>query len=101
MPYPLALDIFVRCESANEMEDFGDLCLNDFILAHKKTVHQKLVHLTLSPFQWELLKCRSLHTMEDIEEYHPILETAIGYSSAVGTMVLDEVATINSEVHIE
>jgi len=83
------------------MEDFGDLHLNDFILAHKKTACQKLAHLTLPPFQQELLKRRSLHTMEDIKEHHPILETAIGYSLAIGTMVLDEVATVNLEVHIE
>src|SRR5882762_7760422 len=50
-PYPMAEDIYVRSNTANPDEEFADLGLSDFFIAHRRVAHRKLDCLQLTALQ--------------------------------------------------
>ena len=48
-------------------EEFADIGLSDFIIAHKRVARRKLEHLELTPFQSSLLSRGVQQRMDDWE----------------------------------
>ena len=48
-------------------EEFADIGLSDFIIAHKRVARRKLEHLELTPFQSSLLSRGVQQRMDDRE----------------------------------
>ena len=48
-------------------EEFADIGLSDFIIAHKRVARRKLEHLELTPFQSSLLSRGVQQRMDDQE----------------------------------
>ena len=98
-PYPSALDVYVRSDTAKPGEDgFKDLFLNDFVIANKRVARRKLASMTLDRQPFHLL-LRGVQPRMDVEEnQNGVLETALGYAGAVGVTVMDELAHVNEKV---
>jgi len=78
-------------------EGFEDLFRDDFIMAAGRVLRRKLSRLTTGPYQHALL-CQGVSKRVDPEDERvPILQQAMEYAGAVGTMLLDEVAYVNGQ----
>ena len=99
-PYPSAQDIYVRSNTYNSLEEFSDLSLSDFFIAHRRVARRKLERLEPNPFCAGLLSWGVQSTFERREPYNDILEAAMGYAGACGVAVMDEVAIVNERVDI-
>ena len=99
-PYPSAQDVYVRSNTYNSLEEFSDLSLSDFFIAHRRVARHKLERLELNPFCAGLLSQGVQSTFERREPYNDILEAAMGYTGACGVAVMDEVAIINERVDV-
>jgi len=76
-------------------EGFEDLFRDDFIMASGRVARRKLDRLATGPYQRALLR-RGVTTKVDVEdEREPILQKAMEYAGAVGTMVMDELAYVH------
>ena len=73
-------------------EGFEDLFRDDFIMAAGRVSRRKLNRLETGPYQRALLR-RGVTKKVDVEDERvPVLQQAMEYAGAVGTMVMDEVA---------
>src|SRR5258705_7722288 len=55
-PYPSDRDVYRRSNThAADEDEFADLGLSDFFLAHRRVARRKLKHLQLTPYQAGLL----------------------------------------------
>ena len=54
-PYPKAEDIYLRSDNASPEEEFADLGLSDFFIAHQRVARRKLDCLQLTALQVSLL----------------------------------------------
>ncbi|KAF9643678.1 hypothetical protein BDM02DRAFT_3191315 [Thelephora ganbajun] len=98
-PYPPPSSVFTRANTAENCdEDFSDLGVNDFVLSHKVTARRKLERLQGSVFARSLLERGTYHAMEGIEVYNGPIEVSMGYTSAVGVMLAEEIALTNDVV---
>jgi len=52
----------------------------------------------MSLFQHALLECGSSHQMEGVEEYSAVIEVLVGYTTAVGMCLSEEMVHMNREV---
>src|SRR5882762_5014616 len=50
-PYPKAEDVYLCSNAANPEEEFADLSLSDFFIAHRRVAHRKLDCLQLTACQ--------------------------------------------------
>jgi len=76
-------------------EGFEDLFRDDFIMAAGRVSRRKLNRLETGPYQRALLR-RGVTKKVDVEDERvPVLQQAMEYAGAVGTMVMDEVAYIH------
>src|SRR6267378_3149541 len=93
-----------RCAKSNTEGDFfDDLWLNDLVTSTKVTARRKLCHLRMDPTLHSLLERGTMHAMESSklsDQYWGMVEACIGYAGAVGTMVIDEIATTTEDLDI-
>jgi len=76
-------------------EGFEDLFRDDFIMAAGRVSRRKLNRLETGPYQRALLR-RGVTKKVDVEDERvPVLQQAMEYAGAVGTMVMDEVAYVH------
>src|SRR5882762_5693554 len=94
-----------RCARSNtEGDHFEDLRLNDMVTSTKVTTRRKLHRLRMDPTLHSLLERGTKHEMESGEpsnQYWGTVEACIGYAGAVGTMVVDEIATIAEDIDVQ
>src|SRR5882762_2021019 len=82
---------------------FDDLRLNDLVTSTKVTARRKLRRLRMDPTLHSLLERGTKHEMESGEpsdQYRGTVEVCIGYAGAVGTMVVDEIATMAEDIDV-
>src|SRR5258705_7255211 len=97
-PYPTDCDVYRRSNTHNPNEDeFSDVGLSDFFIAHRRVARRKLEHLQLTPYQAGLLSRGVQVGMEMREPYNVVLEAAMGYSGACSVAVMDDVALVNEK----
>ena len=88
VPYPDAQSYYDRSSVAWPKEGFEDLFRDDFIMASGRVARRKLDRLATSPYQRTLLR-RGVTKKVDVEDERvPVLQQAMEYSGAVGTMVM-------------
>jgi len=76
-------------------EGFEDLYRDDFIMAAGRVSRRKLNRLETGPYQRALLR-RGVTKKVDVEDERiPVLQQAMEYTGAVGTMVMDELAYVH------
>ena len=75
------------------MSTFDNLWNADFVLAATRIGRHQLSRLEISPYQ-EALLGRGIHCRHWGQTLDGQMEQAMGYSSAVGTMLMDEMAGI-------
>jgi len=76
-------------------EGFEDLFRDDFIMAAGRVSRRKLNRLETGPYQRALLR-RGVTKKVDVEDERiPVLQQAMEYTGAVGTMVMDELAYVH------
>jgi len=76
-------------------EGFEDLFRDDFIMAAGCVARRKLDRLATGPYQRALLR-RGVTKKVDVEDERvPVLQQAMEYAGAVGTMVMDELAYVH------
>src|SRR5882724_1616003 len=80
-PYPSDCDVYRRSNTHNPDEDeFADVGLSNFFIAHCCVARHKLEHLQLTPYQAGLLSRGVQVGMERREPYNTVLEAAMGYA---------------------
>ena len=79
-------------------EEFSDLYLSDFVLAHKRVARRKLERLALDPFLSGLVSRGVQPHMDRMEPLDLVLEASIGYLGAIGVALLDKVASVHEKV---
>jgi len=95
VPYPEAQDFYERSLKIWPEEGFEDLFRDDFIRASSHVARRKLDQMETGPYQRALLR-RGITTKVDVEdERNPVLQQAMEYVGAVGTMVMDELAYVH------
>src|SRR5258705_11599112 len=88
-PYPSDRDVYRRSNIHNPNEDeFADVGLSDFFIAHRRVARRKLERLQLTPYQAGLLSRGVQVGMERREPYNAVLEAAMGYSGACSVAVM-------------
>src|SRR5258705_4045744 len=98
-PYPSDHNIYHRSNPHNPDDDeFTELGLSDFFLAHRRVARRKLEHLQLTPFQAGLVARGVQVGMERREPYNAVLEAAMGYTGLCSVAVMDDVALVNEKV---
>jgi len=97
VPYPTAQEFFQRSNTADPQTGFPELHRSDFITAVGRVSHRQLDRLEVGPYQMALLK-RGLSKREEEEEEESDLCQAMEYSAAVGTMLVDDLASVNERV---
>src|SRR6267378_5225777 len=94
-----------RCAWSNtEGDRFDDLRLNDLVTSTKASARRRLRHLRMDPTLQSLLERGTLHEMESGElsdQYWGTVEACIGYAGAVGTMVVDKIATTAEDINVQ
>jgi len=97
-PYPEYRDVWDRIENTfNTEEDFEDLRIRDFVLAGRQTTRRRLDRLTMPWGQSSVLERGSLQLREH-ERSDASVDTALGYTSVVGTMLAEELANTEDQV---
>ena len=76
-------------------EGFEDLYRDDFIMAASCVARRKLNQLETSPYQHALLRRGVTMKVDTEDERIPVLQQAMEYAGAVGTMVMDELAYVH------
>jgi len=97
-PYPEHRDVWDRIENTfSTEEDFEDLRIQDFVLAGRQTARRRLDRLTMPRGQTSVLEQGSLQLREH-ERSDALVDTALGYTSVVGTMLAEELANAEDQV---
>jgi len=68
---------------------------DDFIMASGRVARRKLDRLETGPYQCALLRCGVTTKVDMEDERIPVLQQAMEYVGAVGTMVMDELAYVH------
>src|ERR1700759_766244 len=101
-PYPSAPTTFIMSNTADPIDSFENLYLNDLVMVGKRVARKKLARMTLSAYQRGLFSRGVQVAMDSEEHYNGVLDTAIGYAGAVGITVMDEVeGTTKKEVDVD
>ena len=89
--YPLAHDFYCHSNTHDPDQDrFEDLYCWDFIHAISQVARRKLTHHHLDPYQRAAFHCSIVCHNTGEEEADPMLELAMEYASALGTIIFDE-----------
>src|SRR5258705_11169817 len=98
-PYPSDRDVYRRSNIHNPDEDeFADVRLSDFFIAHRRVARRKLERLQLTPYQAGLLSRGVQVGMERREPYNAVLKAAMGYSGACSVAGMGGVALVKQKV---
>ena len=96
-PYPLSEDIWRRSDSTFQREeDFDELSFDDYLAISSRGARRTLDHLGGTPAQWGVLSRGLYLTDVDMADASPA--EAIEYTSVVGIMMGEAVASQNDEV---
>ena len=96
--YPEYCNVWDRIENMFDTEeDFEDLWIHDFVLASCQTARRRLDQLTMPRGQSSVLERGSLQ-LRDHERSDASVDTALGYTSIVGTMLAEELANAEDQV---
>ena len=93
MPYSTAASFFERSDTHRLTSTFDDLWNADFVLAATCVGRRQLSRLEISPYQ-EALLARGVRRRHRGQALDGRMEQAMGYTGAVGTMLMDEMAGI-------
>ena len=85
----MAASFFERSNTHHLTSMFDDLWNADFVLAATRIGCRQLSRLEISPYQ-EALLARGVHRRHRGQAPDGQMEQAMGYTSAVGTMLMDE-----------
>ena len=85
--YPSAQDFFSWTRNAQNEDSWAKLHRSDFIMASETLSHRHLRLLGVSPYQQELLR-RGVQRHREDEVSTEALDQLMGYTGAVGTMLL-------------
>jgi len=97
-PYPEYRDVWDRIENTFQTEeDFEDLRIQDFVLAGREMTRRRLDRLTMPRGQTLVLE-RGSRRLRDHERLDASVDTALGYTSVVGTMLAEELANAEDQV---
>jgi len=97
-PYPEYRDVWDRIENTFQTEeDFEDLRIQDFVLAGHEMTRRRLDRLTMPQGQTSVLE-RGSRQLRDHERTDTSVDTALGYTSVVGTMLAEELANAEDQV---
>src|SRR5258705_1663636 len=97
-PYPSDRDVYHHSNTHNPDEDeFADVGLSDFFIAHHRVARRKLECLQLTPYQARLLSRGIQVGMERREPYNMVLEAAMGYAGACSVAGMGYVAFVHWE----
>ena len=89
--YPSAHDFYRRSNTHDPDQDgFHDLYHRDFIHALSQVAWHKLSCHQLDPYQQAAFQCSIVQRNVDEEEADPVLETAMEYTGALGTIIFDK-----------
>ena len=89
----MATLFFEQSDTHRPASLFNDLWNEDFVLVASRIGHHQLSRLEVSPYQ-EVLLVRGVHHRHQGQIPDGQMEQAMGYASAVGTMLMDEMAGI-------
>lgn len=91
MEYPSTHDFFRRSNTHDlDQDGFQDLYHRDFIHALSHVARRKLACHQLDPYQHAAFQCGIMHQNIGEEEADPVLEVAMEYAGALGTIIFDE-----------
>ena len=93
MPYSTAASFFERSDTHHPALVFDDLWNKDFILAASHVGHCQLSQLEISPYQEGLL-ARGVHHWHQGQILDGQMEQAMGHTSAMGTILMDEITRV-------
>ena len=93
MPYSTAVSFFDRSDTHCPSSTFDDLWNADFVLVATRVGCRQLSRLEISPYQ-EALLARGICRWHQGQAPDGQMEQAMGYTGAVGTMLMDEMAGI-------
>ena len=65
-PYPKAEDVYLQSDASNPEEEFADLGLSDFFIAHRRVARRKLDCLQLTALQVSFSSLLLLPSLTDI-----------------------------------
>jgi len=100
IPYTDAQSFYERSSKVWPEEGFEDLYQDDFIRASGRVARRKLDRLETGPYQQALLRCGVTTKVNVEDERSPVLQQAMEYTGAVGTMVMDELAYVHERTEI-
>jgi len=97
-PYPLAQEIWDRLDNmfSNE-DDYEDLRIQDFVVSGHLMARRRLDRLTMPQGQSLVLE-RGTISLGSNEVWDALVDTALGYTSVVGTMLAEELANAEDQV---
>ena len=99
LPYPTAQNVWERSAGPNEADDdFRDLYMADFLNVSKRTARHKLRNIRPGRHLDELLARGVARRLEGQDGHSDVLESAVGYSAAMGTMLLEDQIMVESKV---
>ena len=99
LPYPTAQNVWERSAGPNEADDnFRDLHLSDFLNVSKRTARHKLRNIRPGRHLDELLARGVARRLESQDGHSDVLESALGYSAVMGTMLLEDQIMVESKV---
>ena len=85
------MDFYRRSNTHDPDQDrFKDLYCCDFIHMISRVAHHKLARHQLNPYQCAAFRCSIVHHNTGEEEANPMLELAMEYAGALGTIIFDE-----------
>ena len=85
------MDFYRRSNTHDPDQDgFEDLYCRDFIHAISCVAHRKLARHHLDPYQRAAFRCGIVRHNTGDEEVNPMLELAMEYAGALGTIIFDE-----------
>ena len=91
MEYPSTHDFYCRSNTHDlDQDGFHNLYRHDFIHALSRVAQRKLSRHQLDPYQRATFQRGIIHRNVGEEEADPILETAMEYTGALGTVIFDE-----------
>ena len=97
MPYSMATSFFEQSNTHHLASSLNDLWNEDFVLAASHVSHCQLSRLEVSPYQ-EALLVRGICHRHWGQVPDGWMEQVMGYAGAIGTMLMDEVASVCGRV---
>ena len=93
MPYSTAASFAQRTNTDRPDLMFDDLYVKDLVLAARRVGRRQLSRLEVSPYQQAVL-ARGLDHQHQHQVSDRGMEQSMGYAAAVGTIVMDELASV-------